>query len=330
MNRESARIPRSARPERVHFIVNPRAGRNAAAELIDVVRARLAGHLPFEWHVSTSPEDARELARDLDVDETGAICAVGGDGTVHAVANGILARQGSRPSLAVLPAGTGNSLAVDLELDSAEEALDRMLAGHATELDAARVELDGHVHFAINVIGWGAFARINRRAESLRLFGGTRYNFAAAAELLRPLMRHSEARIDGEPAATYLLGAACITQHTGKGMRIAPRATLDDGYLDLVLIRSGNRVQLATILARVFDGGHVTSSKVEYRRVEGFNLRLDGDGRDIVIDGELLHARHVKVSVVPRALLLLGAPPIEVPELPDRPETLNGPDYRSR
>lgn len=297
------------KPRRLCFVVNPAAGARHGAALRDrIVAWRGDAAIELDWHVTQSKAHARDLARTCDLEGDALLCAVGGDGTAHDVANGLLAREHRHPpTLGIVQAGTGNAIARELGVPDLDAVLHRIASGASRPLDVARLDLDGRVEHAINIIGWDAFARINRRAESLRFLGSRRYVLAAAAELLRPGLRKHGARIAGHHADRdrYVLGAACVTRYTGKGMLIAPKAVLDDGYLDLVLVRQAPRVVLAGVLRGLRTGRHLAASCVDYRRVDELDLSFAAPA-DIVIDGELAQARNVAIRVQSRALLLTG------------------------
>lgn len=322
-----------AAPTRLLAITNPASGPPAARTHRAAQLEALAA-LPFPVRVeeTRAPGHARELAREVPAEPGLAIAAVGGDGTLHEVVDGLLSRD-DRPAIpvAVIAAGTGNATARDLGLGPGPDPLvpgtvahavvpaaAAIAAGRTRRIDVARLDVDGEVVHAVNVVGWGAFARINARAERLRWSGRARYTLAAVAELMAPRLRDAETAVDGAPGTRHLLGCACLTRYSGAGMELAPRAVLDDGYADLVLIRRAPRLVLAGLLRRVFDGSHVRSPRVEYRRVDELRLTLEPGGA-IVVDGELRPAREVRLHVLCRALEVFHDEPAPAPPPPAAP-----------
>ncbi|MCP3916201.1 MAG: hypothetical protein GY711_11650 [bacterium] len=290
---------------RLVVVVNPRAGRRRGASIADRFLSHLTG---FEADVRTTehPGHAREIAATTSLAAVDTICAVGGDGTIHEIVNGMLTRaDGARRPLCAVPAGSGNALALDLGYSTPEEAAKRLTRGDLRNLDAARVDLDGRIVYSINLLAWGASARINAIAERLRPFGGTRYTLAAILELLRWRLGGEDAKLDGVRRADVLLGAACITRHSGRGMQLTPDAELDDGLLDLLTIERGGRLELAGVLRSVFDGQHLGSRLVRIERREGLVLELDRGAR-LVVDGELMDGKVVRVDVVKGAVEVVG------------------------
>jgi YegS/Rv2252/BmrU family lipid kinase len=290
---------------RLLLVANPRAGARAGVETArSVVPALSAAGFEVAIRTTEGPGHAAKIAGEAPDFE--AVCAVGGDGTVHEVANGLAERDpADRPALAVVPAGSGNSLCADLGLADPLAAARRIAEGHRRPIDLARASIDGRTVWSINVLGWGAVSRINGCAERMRWAVGARYTLATLLELARPRIGDAEASVDGEPPGEWLFGMACVTQNTGKGMRIAPRAELADGRVDLVRVRRGPRLALARLLSGVYDGSHVDSPLVDYRQVESLQLDLAPGGR-LLVDGELVAASAVSVEVVPHALELLA------------------------
>ena len=292
---------------RVLVVANPRAGRGTALRTIEGVRSALeAGGCALDIALTEGAGHAESLIRERDLASYQAIVAAGGDGTLHEVVNGLMARgtDAAAPPVGLLPAGTGDALARDLGLADAQRAAEAIASDHQRAIDLARVTVDGRTRHAFSVVGWGAFARINRRAEHFRPLP-QRYDLAAACELLAPRLAGARASRDGLAQDDAFLGVACLTSCTGRGMRIAPGAVLDDGLMDLIEVRRAGRVALARLLRGVFDGSHVRSPLVSTSRVARFGLDLE-PGSSVVLDGEALPAHTVEVEVLPGALRVLA------------------------
>ncbi len=281
-------------------IANLAAGSGRATKVLRTIEAN--GEFDLHVHTTRGPRDASNLARELDTEGSAGLIVIGGDGTVHEVVQGLLARpEAQRLPIGVLPGGTGDALARDLGLLDPGRAISCLLEGHTRSIDLARVLVDGVVAHCFSVVGWGAFASINRRAERWRWARGRRYDLAAAGELLRPgRLQLTKVAREGQETET-LLGVACLTEHTGRGMRLAPGAQLDDGLVDLVEIHPASRLALALLLPKVFRGDHVHSHLVTVERLAELVVELD-PGSWAVLDGEAIPARRLELCVLPEAL----------------------------
>ena len=181
----------------------------------------------------------REMARTLDLTGVDGLCVVGGDGTVHEVADGLMQRgETISVPLGVIPAGTGNTLAQHLQCDDPLEAARRIVAGCTQPLDVVRVTLSDEVVFCVDIVGWGAVSDINATAERIRCPAHHRYGAAALWQILRAKHRRATLSLDGQTIDDeFLFVMACNPKFTGSGMKVAPHAEIGDGKLDVVVVR---------------------------------------------------------------------------------------------
>ena len=95
---------------------------------------------------------------------------------------------------------------------------------------------------------------------------------------------------------------ACNTIHTGKGMKAAPKAKLDDGLIDVVMVnKDANRLQLLKLLSRLSDGSHIQSEYVHYKQAKNIQL-IPGINEGVNIDGDVKYNTPVSISVLQKKL----------------------------
>jgi len=295
------------KPKSLTVLLNPHSGGKRGARLWQAVEPLLqAGGLEAVVLPTEHPGHARELARELELGPGAALCALGGDGTVHEAVNGIMERPAeNRPPLAVLPAGSGNALMHDLAALDPREAARRILSGRRRKLDVVRLRHpDGTLH-CFSMIGWGLVAQIGVRSERLRWLGARRYTVASIVELLcrspqRARLELPDEVIEGDIRLVF----AGNTRHTGTGMKLTPEARIDDGLLDLIVVRGGTRAGLLRLFAGIGSGAHLRSPLVTFRRVDRFRLEAAHDG-PLNIDGELTGSAPFEAMVMQGALELL-------------------------
>ncbi|UCD38854.1 MAG: diacylglycerol kinase family lipid kinase [Fidelibacterota bacterium] len=289
------------------LVVNPHGGqKNGLAVLREVKPVFDAAGIGITIIETEYAGHARELARSLDLGEADAFCTVGGDGTMHEVINGLLARP-DIPGIPLgqIPAGTGNSFLYGFDCLNPLDAANRIIAGNSRPIDVARVTLDKQTLYAFNIIGWGMVTDILIQSEKLRWLGENRYTVASAIEVLKAKRRKARLTIEGEVFnGHFVFVLACNTQYTGKGMRMAPRADLSDGLIDLVIVREATRMQMLRLLPKVFDGSHVHSPLLEYIQAKEFSLIPDVD-ETVNVDGELLERSPISVQMIPQAIRVL-------------------------
>ncbi|MGD9495072.1 MAG: diacylglycerol kinase family protein [Armatimonadota bacterium] len=293
---------------RVLLIVNPRAGRGRG--LASAARAAAAlrdAGWQVEQRCTAGPGDADRLARAARNEGWDVVLGCGGDGTLSQVLAGLV--DSGIPG-GVIPAGTGNDFCRCVGLSRDPVAAARQLVhGRSTPIDL--LEIDGGRAWAVNVMGVGFDARVAARMNRrLRLTGGLAAYFTAVLqELARNRATHlrlqvDEARWEGEA----LLLAVANAQSYGAGMRIAPQARIDDGLLDVVLVRPLARLAFLWSFPRVLRGTHLTHPAVSSWR--GRQVRIETpEPSPLLVDGDLRGQTPVSVAVASgRARLWLPAP----------------------
>lgn len=233
------------------------------------------------------------------------LIVVGGDGTLHAA---IQPLAGTDVVLGIVPSGTGNDLAHALGLETASDrALEQALDASPRVIDLGRA---GDRVFA-GIAGVGIDAAVLEWLDraGTRVPGRLRYPWAALRTLRSFVPPRVEIELDERTlSGTVSLAALANSPRYGGGMRIAPRALLDDGLLDLVRVEGLSRMEMTRLLPRVYLGTHVSHPAVRYERVRAATLRgpsmlwLHGDGELLC----RLGADGVRVEVWPGALQVVG------------------------
>lgn len=316
---------------RAAIIYNPSAGKGRGDTIAAAARSALAKRgIDAELHATRGPTDATTIARRL-APSVDIIVAVGGDGTVNEVANGMAgaavrrtvprdARTGAEPAsgggdsalaargnarLGIVPAGTVNVLARELGLPFlVEQACDVIAAGKSVSIDLGEANGRGFVLMA----GAGIDAltvrhvdpRAKRRYRELAFIGsGLRHGFAARQpEFL--------VRANGREYRATFVVAANSRYYAGR-LSIARYADPTDGLLDLVIFTGTDRPRLAVFWLGIPTGLHLRGRNVTYIRAPEADL-VPVDDEDIVwlqTDGEPAGRLPAKVKVHPHALDVL-------------------------
>jgi len=293
---------------RIAYIVNPVAGTGRAWA---VWRRLVAKHPRLEQDalVTQEPNDAQRIVPKAVDKGYDAVVAVGGDGTLHEVLNGALESR-RVPAIGVIPAGTGNDFARSISLPrDPERAYQACLSGRVEPIDVGLV--NGRPY--INVAGFGFDAAVAdeviRRAASGRRGSGTiPYLLAVFNQLRRFRPRALSIETDGSVrSGRILLGAVGNGSTYGGGMRICPRAKVDDGTLDFCVVGDLGPLQTALNLAKVFTGSHLSHPKCLYQQAS--KIAVDGDPSvQVHADGQLMGTLPVTFEIRPRAIRFLVGP----------------------
>lgn len=286
--------------KKFYVIVNPQSGRKKGPDFLDQIRPVLeTNNLELMVMETQFAGHARELTHQLAFDKIDGLIVIGGDGTIHEVVNGLLTRQDKKTlPIGLIPGGSGNSMMVDVGLVNPLDAAKAIVSGHKRKIDVAEVKVDNKITFAFNIIGWGLATDVGVHAEKWRWLGPARYSIVAVLNIFKGT-KARPARLlldEKELVDEFTMVMACNTRYTGD-MKIAPLAKLDDGLLDVVLVRHGaSRLELLSLLNRIYDGTHIESPLVEYYTASQLSLIPEQD--DILnIDGELSGFTPIEVNM---------------------------------
>lgn len=287
--------------KQIAVLTNPTSGKGRGSRIGDVVLPRLtdAGY-DVRSLQGRDADEALDLARQCVADEIETLVVIGGDGMVHLA---VQALAGSQTRLGVVPAGTGNDVARNLDLPRKDPAAaaDVIIAGNERTIDLARI---GHRYY-VTVLAAGFDAVVNERANEMTWpKGRMRYNVATLAELrtFAPIPYLLE--VDGEQHRFEAMMVAVGNGPSfGGGMRITEGAQLDDGILDVVAILPMKKLELIRTFPKLFSGTHVQHPK--YRHYAGTTITVAAPGIVAYADGERMAALPLTVEVAPRALTVL-------------------------
>ena len=295
------------------LIVNPAAGSGRARALIPAATAALAAAgAPHQVIESTSLANARELA--ATAGKRGeVVVAVGGDGMAGAMA-GVAAAAGA--SFGIIPAGRGNDLAGVLGIPADPVEAARVLAaGHERQIDLIAVSAPGHPEITVaSSVYAGIPAVAGEIANATRwLRGGMVYSVAALRALARWRPAVFTVQIAGGGSHEFDGYAVVVANSAsfGAGMHVAPLAEIDDGVLDLVLMRHAPKLTFVRALQKIRDGSHVTLPQISLERGADVTITVSRD-LPAAADGELLGCAcplaagtPMRVRVLPAALTAL-------------------------
>jgi diacylglycerol kinase (ATP) len=238
------------------------------------------------------------------------IVAVGGDGTVNSVVTGM---TGGTAALAIAAAGTGNDAArflghPHLRDDSISTWLADITNHECPAIDVGRAEFgDGSTGHFLTVLSTGFDTLVNERAHQLRrLPGAIRYVISTLIELphltAHPYVMETH---ENRAHADALLVAVGNSAMYGRGMRICPEASVQDGQVDLTIIGSVTRRTLVKLFPSVFTGAHMKDSRVSGMRSS--SVVISGPSLVCYADGERMGPLPVRISVVPGSLRVAPA-----------------------
>jgi len=285
-----------------HLILNPAAGRG----LVKKLRPRLlsaAESLPgtVQAHLTAAPGHAQQIAGELKR-ENAIVIAVGGDGTIHEIANGLV---GGNCTLGIVPVGSGNDFVKMLNLPrSYAAALEVIRRGKTLTMDLGKV----NDRYFINGLGLGFDAEVVIELQKVKgLRGFALYLYAVFKTLRRLRKRAVSMELNGrrENREVFMINVG-NGEYLGGGFRLTPGAKIDDGALDVCIFRALSLGEVLRHLPKALSGKHVELPQVEFLRASELVVE-SSEGFPVHADGELLGGgvTRLEISLLPQALKVI-------------------------
>jgi lipid kinase YegS len=278
-----------ARSQRKYFamvIHGARAEREDVRHLIDWVRAK--GHV-VEPHVTLEAGDATAMTAEAARAGADAVIAVGGDGTLNEVVNGL---DGFDTPLGIIPLGTANDFATQAGIPAdTDHAMDVILHRKPTRIDTA--SLNGRRFLNVSTGGVGAEATAETPSEAKESLGPMAYAITgvrkfAEFEPYRARFTGPGFSYDGE----FLMFAVGLTRASGGGTLVTPNASVTDGLLDLCVVESMGRGDFARLLLKVKRGEHLGEPGVHYAQIPSVLIEANAP-LSVNVDGETSDAKRL-------------------------------------
>ena len=282
------------------FILNPHAGSGKKkGDLVDQIDHYMSpSGYPYEFAFTVGAGDATRIARQAVIEGFNIIVAVGGDGTVNEVANGLIHSEGQ---LGIIPRGSGNGVARSLNLPlSTEECLEFLISPKITTIDIGMVN---HKHF-IGVSGLGFDALIGQKFQNFGARGPIPYFFIGLNEFLKYKPQKYILEIEGDQfEKEALVIAFANTKQYGNGAIIAPEADPKDGYLDICIVEPLSYLQATQHASLLFKGNIDKSPFYFHKKCKSAKVSTEESGMNLHRDGEPdQRLKSLEVKIVEKAL----------------------------
>jgi len=302
--------------KKIKLIFNPIANLGRAWPVAAALRPVVYEYGGADWTGTVYPTHATELARQAGEDGYDLVVAMGGDGTVHEVVNGLMQLPlERRPRLGVVPIGSGNDFAHAVGVSNQPEvALRQALSGVPRRIDVGMVrDGDGRVEYWDNTLGIGFDTVVTIRSRRVPFFQGFAVYFAAVLQTIllnydpfRPQIKTEAA----EWSDDLLMLVLCNGGREGGGFHVAPQAKMDDGLFHYLAVKKISRPRMLAILPNFLKG---TAHRLKQVRTGDFKrLELESNRPlHIHTDGEIFSGFGSKIQrlaaeVIPSALEIVS------------------------
>lgn len=297
---------------KVKLIINPNADLGRAWRWASDLRPIVEEFGGADWAGTVYPTHATELARQAAEQGYEMVVAVGGDGTVHEVINGLMQVPGDRrPHLGVVPMGSGNDFAHNVGIKiRPDQAMRQVFSSQPIKIDIAMIKDDlGRREYWDNTLGVGFDATVNIRSHNVPIVHGFLMYLISVIQtiILNHDAPHMSIETDEEKwGENMLMVVICNGPREGGGFFVAPDARLDDGWLHYTAIREVSRLMMFRLVPEVMRGTHGRFPQVRMGKFRKLSLSADRP-LHIHADGEIFagfgtRVKQLSIEVLPEAL----------------------------
>ena len=292
------------------YIINPVANKGRAAKSAELLRNAVGLLHDAVAYYSEYAGHAPEIARES-LAKSRAVVACGGDGTAHEIAN-VLAF--SDVSLGILPSGSANDFIKSLDHRFGRDyPVEEYLDADSVLVDMGRVKAEGKFErYFLNSLGMGFTGRIARKVRNTQWMKGELIYLNAMLSVLlgyKPPKMHiklitPDAHIEiDEPVFAFSVGNGRIE---GGKFHIAPEAEIDDGLLDVCILKAVPKASFFGYAWKYMRGTQIFDSQVIYSKVHAIELELH-EPEVMHMDGEVFEGIHgkIKIESVPESIKVL-------------------------
>ena len=287
------------------LFINPASGRWRGKKLANKIYDYLDKHgFKTDLSYSNSTGGMIDLVKQAVINGHQTIIVAGGDGTINEAINGImLAKENNNDlnvSLGIIPLGTGNDFIKAAKIPKHwRDACDRLLSNKTQKIDLAKVTTKNKSSYFINNIGSGFDAGIGITASRMPIIKGKIvYIIGLIWHLIKGVPNPEiEYSIDGVNHKSAMTLTAVTNGTTyGGSFNIAPQASINDGFLDVIIAPALGRITAIPLLVRLLFGTHLKRKDVVHTQCKEFHLKSDIP-IPVIADGEIIDEACLEYSI---------------------------------
>jgi len=286
---------------KIALIVNPYAGGKKSEKLLSLIEKKLSFHnIDYITYISLHHEHCLKIAAQLKIDQYDAIVSMGGDGTNFHVLNGLLSafQPEQIPPLGIIPVGSGNSFAMDLNLHSLEDGIRSIVQNTPRWIDVCSfTQAVGRKIYFVNLTGLGFVTDVAKTAQKFKFFKDFSYIIGVFYRTLNLSFHRMELEIDGKMISSEnCFVEFCNSRFTGGNMLMAPDAKIDDGLMDIIIAGKMTRTGILATLPKIFKGTHIHHPAVSCFKAKTATIKTWPD-KTLLPDGEIFGVTPTTIRV---------------------------------
>jgi len=275
---------------KIALIVNPYAGGKKGKKLLPLIEKKLLlNHIDYQIYMSLYHGHILKITSELKIKDYDAIITIGGDGTNFHVLNGLLANFKAKqlPPLGIIPVGSGNSFAKDLNIHHYEDGIRSIVANNPKWIDICSFTQAKKKFYFVNLTGLGFVTDVAKTAQKFKCFGDLSYIIGVFYRTLKLNFHYMELEFDGKMiSGENCFVEFCNSRFTGGNMLMAPDAKINDGYMDIIVAGKFSRTGLLATLPKIFKGTHIEHPLVKSFKAKKATIKTWPE-KTLLPDGEL-------------------------------------------
>ncbi|MBN2602429.1 MAG: diacylglycerol kinase family lipid kinase [Candidatus Marinimicrobia bacterium] len=290
---------------KILLVYNPFAGHGGAKKILPEVEAYFQEKgILFDLRTTDYHEHGIQIVAEADLSQYDGVIAAGGDGTLYEVINGYYRNESQkRIPLGVLPVGTGNAFARDLDLHNThwKDAIDIIAMQKLRKVDVGQFTTHGESYYFLNILGLGFVADVGEIAHKLKVFGNFSYTLGVLQKTIFLSSYPLTITIDGEKYERENIFVEISNTRWTSNFLMAPSAEIDDGFLDVTLLGKLGRIKLLKAFPKIFTGEHIYIDEVETFKAKEITVET-GIPKVLTPDGELMGITPIEVKCLHQAI----------------------------
>ena len=298
-------------PRKLLIIFNPNAGSGRSRQYLLLIEAYCKA-MAIEYQIKHSKHSghAQSIVKHSDLSQFVGVIAAGGDGTLFEVVNGLMHHKAeNRPPLGVIPVGTGNAFARELGLLPTDwkAGIDIIIKQNIKTIDLGHAKMADDGFYFINIIGMGFVVDAGKTTQKIKNIGKSSYTLATLWQTIKlkkyPIkLTLTDANNQIETIDQDLVFVEVAnSRYTGTSFLMAPEAKIDDGLLDVVILKNISRIKILRLFPTIYSGKHINYPEVTTRQVKSITIETQ-QAMPLMPDGEFLGQTPVTISCVKQAL----------------------------
>jgi len=293
------------------IIFNPKSGGGRALKFLPSIESYFQTQgMAYQIMHTTHSGHAKSLLQEIDLSDYTGVIAAGGDGTLFEVVNGLMSHKPEkRVPLGVIPVGTGNAFARELRLKPTDwqAGIDLIQQQKTQTIDLGHVQTPQDDFYFINIVGMGFVVDAGRSTIRIKKLGKSAYTLATLWETAKLKKHPMKLTITDEYDQTEVIDQELVfvevanSRYTGTSFLIAPEAKIDDGLLDVIILKKLSRLKILKLFPTIYSGKHINYPEVETRKIKSISIESQTP-MPLMPDGEFLGQTPVTIHCIKKAL----------------------------